>query len=48
MANMVKKIFALVFRWEKIVDYKLNEEEQAAFNKSADAVRSMNSVLSTL
>jgi len=34
--------------WEKIVDYKLNEEEQAAFNKSAAAVRSMNSVLSTL
>lgn len=34
--------------WERIVDYKLNEEEQAAFNKSADAVRSMNSVLSTL
>jgi malate dehydrogenase len=34
--------------WEKMVDYKLNEEEQAAFNKSADAVRSMNSVLSTL
>ncbi len=34
--------------WEKIVDYKLNEEEQAAFSKSADAVRSMNSVLSTL
>ena len=34
--------------WEKIVDYKLNEEEQAAFNKSADAVRNMNSVLSTL
>lgn len=34
--------------WEKIVDYKLNEEEQAAFAKSADAVRSMNSVLSTL
>lgn len=34
--------------WEKIVDYKLNEEEQAAFNKSADAVRSMNSVLATL
>jgi malate dehydrogenase len=25
--------------WEKIVDYKLNEEEQAMFNKSADAVR---------
>jgi malate dehydrogenase len=34
--------------WEKIVDYKLNDEEKAAFAKSADAVRSMNSVLSTL
>lgn len=34
--------------WEKIVDYKLNEEEQAQFNKSADAVRSMNDVLATL
>ncbi|MBC7422675.1 MAG: malate dehydrogenase [Ferruginibacter sp.] len=34
--------------WEGIIDYKLNEEEQAAFNKSADAVRSMNSVLDTL
>jgi malate dehydrogenase len=34
--------------WEKIVDFKLNEEEQAAFAKSADAVRSMNSVLATL
>ena len=34
--------------WEKIVDYKLNEEEQVAFAKSADAVRSMNSVLATL
>ncbi|MGZ3924229.1 MAG: malate dehydrogenase [Flavisolibacter sp.] len=34
--------------WEKIVDYKLNEEEQAAFNKSADAVRTMNNVLKTL
>jgi malate dehydrogenase len=31
--------------WEKIVDYKLNEEEQSLFNKSADAVRSMNEVL---
>lgn len=30
---------------EKIVEYKLNEEEQAKFNKSADAVRSMNNVL---
>lgn len=34
--------------WEKIVDYKLNEEEQALFNKSADAVRGMNDVLKTL
>jgi malate dehydrogenase len=34
--------------WEKIVDVKLNNEEQAAFNKSADAVRNMNNVLSTL
>ena len=34
--------------WEKIVDYKLNDAEQAAFNKSADAVRAMNSVLGTL
>ena len=31
--------------WEKILDFKLNEEEQAAFNKSADAVRNMNEVL---
>jgi len=34
--------------WEKIIDLKLNAEEQAAFSKSADAVRSMNTVLSTL
>ncbi len=34
--------------WEKIVDYKLNEEEMAAMNKSAEAVRNMNSVLATL
>jgi malate dehydrogenase len=34
--------------WEKIIDYKLNDAEQAEFNKSADAVRSMNEVLSTL
>jgi malate dehydrogenase len=34
--------------WEKIVDYKLNDEEHAAFAKSADAVRNMNGVLSTL
>jgi malate dehydrogenase len=34
--------------WESIVDYKLNSEEQALFNKSADAVRNMNEVLATL
>src|SRR6188508_1381617 len=34
--------------WEKIVDVELNEEEKAAFAKSADAVRSMNDVLKTL
>ena len=34
--------------WESIVDYKLNEEEQGLFNKSADAVRNMNDVLKTL
>ena len=33
---------------EKIIDYKLNDEEQAAFNKSADAVRSMNAALENL
>ncbi len=34
--------------WEKILDYKLNADEQTEFNKSADAVRSMNEVLKTL
>jgi malate dehydrogenase len=34
--------------WESIIDYKLNETEQAAFNKSADAVRNMNSVLAEM
>jgi malate dehydrogenase len=34
--------------WEKIIDYKLNADEQALFNKSADAVRNMNAVLKTL
>lgn len=34
--------------WEKIIDYKLNADEQALFNKSADAVRNMNDVLKTL
>ncbi len=34
--------------WEQIIDYKLNAEEQTAFDKSAAAVRSMNDVLATL
>jgi malate dehydrogenase len=34
--------------WEKILDYKLNADEQAAFNKSADAVRNMNQVLADM
>lgn len=34
--------------WEKIIDLGLNEAEQAEFNKSAAAVRSMNDVLKTL
>ena len=34
--------------WEKIVEFELNDEEKAAFNKSADAVRSMNDVLKSL
>ena len=34
--------------WEKIIDIKLNADEQALFNKSADAVRNMNDVLKTL
>ncbi len=34
--------------WEKIVDVNLNADEQAMFNKSADAVRNMNDVLKTL
>ncbi len=34
--------------WEKNVDYKLTEDEQAAFNKSAESVRNMNAVLATL
>jgi len=32
--------------WEKIVGFKLSDSEQAEFNKSADAVRNMNQVLS--
>jgi malate dehydrogenase len=34
--------------WEKILDFGLNPDEQALFNKSAEAVRSMNDVLKTL
>jgi malate dehydrogenase len=34
--------------WEKIIDYKLTTDEQELFNKSAEAVRNMNDVLSTL
>jgi len=34
--------------WEKIVPMDLSADEQAAYNKSADAVRSMNDVLKTL
>jgi malate dehydrogenase len=31
--------------WEKIIELDLTDEEKATFAKSADAVRSMNSVL---
>jgi malate dehydrogenase len=34
--------------WEKIIDYRLNSDEQAQFDKSADAVRSMNQVLTDM
>ncbi len=34
--------------WEQIIDFGLNASEQELFNKSADAVRSMNDVLKTL
>lgn len=33
---------------EKILDFKLSDEEQSTFNKSAEAVRSMNAVLSEM
>jgi malate dehydrogenase len=36
------------YGWEKILEFDLNDEEMAAFNKSADAVRNMNDVLKTL
>ncbi len=34
--------------WEKIIDFKLTDSEQAAFDKSAEAVRNMNAVLDTM
>ena len=34
--------------WEKIIDCNLNVEEQAAFDKSAEAFRSMNNILSEM
>ena len=34
--------------WERILDIDLNEEEKAAFAKSAEAVRNMNEVLKTI
>ena len=34
--------------WEKIIDFKLNDTEKAAFNQSAEAVRSMNAALEGL
>jgi malate dehydrogenase len=34
--------------WEKIIPFELNAEEKALFAKSADAVRAMNDVLSTI
>jgi len=34
--------------WEKILDFELNSDEKALFDKSAEAVRSMNDVLKTL
>jgi malate dehydrogenase len=34
--------------WERVLDFDLSAEEQATFNKSADAVRNMNDVLKSL
>src|ERR1700749_3009584 len=34
--------------WEKIIPFELNAEEKALFAESAEAVRNMNDVLSTL
>lgn len=34
--------------WEEVIDFKLNEEENVLFEKSAEAVRKTNAVLETL
>src|SRR5665213_138417 len=34
--------------WEKIIDFKLNDEEKEKFSKSAEAVRNMNAALEGL
>ena len=34
--------------WEEVIDFKLNDEEKALFEKSAAAVRKTNEVLATL
>jgi malate dehydrogenase len=34
--------------WEKIIDFKLNDDEKEKFSKSAEAVRSMNAALGSL
>jgi len=34
--------------WDSIVDFKLTEQEQEKFNKSAEAVRNMNNVLTEM
>jgi len=34
--------------WERIVDYKLSDDEMAKFKESADAVRKMNDVLTEM
>jgi len=34
--------------WEKIIDFKLNDEEKEKFSKSAEAVRNMNAALGSV
>jgi malate dehydrogenase len=46
--SLVVPVVLGITGWEKIVDFTLSDAEQAAFNKSADAVRNMNDVLKTL